>query len=115
MTRILQVSNDKSLLESRELLLRECGYDVTSASGASESLEHCTAKFDLLIDGHSMPHEEKRAIVTAFRAHNCAPILALHRENEEMLEGADFEIPPDPQVVISAVASLIANRSTSAS
>ena len=115
MTRILSVSNDKSLLETREMLLRECGYEVVSAWGASEGVKHCTAKFDLLIIGHSMPHEEKRAIVTAFRAHNCAPVLALHRENEEMLEGVDFEIPPEPQVVISAVASLIGNRSASAS
>lgn len=115
MTRILSVSKDKSLLESREMLLRECGYDVTSAYGACEGIEHCTTKFDLLIIGHTMPNEEKRALVTAFRAHNSAPVLALHRENEEMLEGADFEIPPEPQVVISAVASLIANRSTSAS
>jgi DNA-binding response OmpR family regulator len=114
-TRILSVSNDKSLLESREMLLREFGYEVTSAWGASESLKHCTAKFDLLIVGHSMSNEEKRAIVTVFRAHNSAPVLALHRENEEMLEDVDFEIPPDPQALLSAVASLTANRSTSAS
>jgi DNA-binding response OmpR family regulator len=114
-TRILSVSADKSLLESREMLLREFGYDVTSAWGASEGVKYCTAKFDLLIIGHSMPHEQKQALVKAFRAHNCAPVLALHRENEETLEGVDFEIPPEPQVVISAVASLIANRSASAS
>lgn len=97
------------------MLLRECGYEVTSACGVSESIKHCPAKFDLLIVGHSMRYEEKRLIVKAFRAHNCAPVLALHRENEEMLEGADFEIPPDPQVVVSAVASLIAQRASGAS
>jgi DNA-binding response OmpR family regulator len=114
-TRILSVSNDKSLLESREMLLRESGYEVTSAWGASEGLKHCTAKFDLLIIGHSMPHEEKQSLVKAFRARNSAPVLALHREDEQMLEGADFEIPPDPEVVVSAVASLTANRTSSAS
>ena len=112
---ILSVSADKSLLESREMLLRECGYQVTSALDTSEAIKHCTAKFDLLIVGHSMPHEEKQALVKAFRARNSAPVLALHRENEEMLEGADFEIPPDPQVVVSAVASLTANRASGAS
>src|SRR5689334_10368971 len=110
LTRILSVSTDRSLLETREMLLHECGYEVTSALGASEAIKQVGSKFDLLIIGHSMPHEEKRALVKAFRAHNCAPVLALHRENEEMLEDVDFEIPPDPQVVISAVASLIASR-----
>jgi len=98
------------------MLLRECGYNVTSAQSISEALKHCAAgKFDLLIIGHSMPHEEKRALVKAFRTRNRAPVLALHRENEDPVEDADFEIPPDPQVVVSAVASLIASRGTRAS
>ena len=114
-TRILQVSNDKSLLFTREMLLRERGYDVTSALGVSEGLKQCTAKFDLLIVGHSMPYEEKRTLVTAFRARNSSPVLALHRENEGKLDGADFEVPPDPQVVLSAVASLTGSQDANAS
>jgi DNA-binding response OmpR family regulator len=115
MGRILQVSDDSGLLTTRELLLRAQGYEVTSALGTSEGINYCAArKFDLLIVGHSMRHEDKIALVKAFRAHHKeTPILALHRHNEPTLEDADYEIPPDPEVVLSAVASLTAARRAS--
>lgn len=60
MARILSVSCDESLLHTREMLLRSCGYEVVATLGYAESLKACRkGNFDLFILGHSIPHAEK--------------------------------------------------------
>jgi CheY-like chemotaxis protein len=96
--RILSVSYDEALLSTRQLLLEHKGYNVTSALGFTESVEHCrNGSFDLFILGHSIPHKDKLHLIETFR-HNCpAPILCLARFGETQVPG-DFHASPDDPV-----------------
>src|SRR5579859_2900937 len=80
MARIFSISYDTALLRSREFLLRQMGYSVTSADGLVEAMELCEKdpeNFDLIILGHSIPHEDKRTIIKRCRRTRRCPVLAL--------------------------------------
>ena len=63
MIRILSISYDETLLRTRQMLLRHVGYQVTSVFGYSAAIrESAEGKFDLVIMGHSIPHEDKETI-----------------------------------------------------
>ena len=81
--RILSVSYDMSLLATRKMLLEQKGYAVVNALGFSKALASCRdGGFDLFILGHSIPHDDKLALIEAFRAHCSAPIVSLERHGE---------------------------------
>jgi DNA-binding response OmpR family regulator len=52
--RILSISYDLPLLRTRQLMLTQEGYDVVSAEGFAEALEHCSEKFDLVQNEQSL-------------------------------------------------------------
>src|SRR5690349_4438653 len=86
---ILSVSYDPNLLNTRQLLLQSCGFTVTSAEGFVDALRKCRAgNYDLLIIGHSIPTEDKEAIIAEMGKHCPAPVLALLRDNEPEIKGA---------------------------
>ena len=72
MAHILSVSYDPTLLMTRELLLQQLGHTVTSVEGFARAFAACESgtRVDLLILGHSIPHDDKVAIVTKAR-HTC--------------------------------------------
>jgi DNA-binding response OmpR family regulator len=77
--RILSVSYDVSLLATRKMLLEQKGYAVESALGFSKALAFCHAGgFDIFILGHSIPYDDKLALIESFRTHSPAPILLLN-------------------------------------
>src|SRR3954451_24647960 len=93
--RILSVSYDLSLLETRKMLLEQKGYEVVNAHGFSKALTFCCAGgFDLFILGHSIPYDDKLALIEAFRAHCPAPILSLERHGEQSVQ-CDYHASPD--------------------
>jgi CheY-like chemotaxis protein len=61
MAHILSVSYDPTLLMTRELLLQQMGHTVTSVEGFARAFAACESgtKFDFLILGHSIPHDDK--------------------------------------------------------
>lgn len=116
MLRVLSVSYDTSLLSSRALLLESMGYGVVSVSEFNKALQCCSqsARFDLFVLGHSIPHTDKEALVTAFRAHSAAPIIALNKPGEEATLAADWQVDPDPMQFVDAVSRAMSNRAASA-
>ena len=99
MKHILSVSYDENLLKTRELMLRQSGYQVTSALGFMDAMDRClTGTFDLLIVGHSIPHKDKQGLITKFRKQCDAPVLVLKRHGEAQIEDAEFEAYPDNPV-----------------
>ena len=106
--RILSVSYDGLLLETRAALLRHEGYDVVSAHGFEESLKCCMqGGFDLFVLGHSIPQEDKLRLVETFRRNCPAPVISLLRAWDAPLDDADVHIQPDPRELLHAVANTL--------
>lgn len=94
---------------TRHLMLEGQGYSVTSALGFTEAEAQCQrGGFDLLVLGHSIPGKDKRALVSYFRANNCAPIVSLLRAGEPFLDAADHHISPDdPRALVQELAAIL--------
>lgn len=114
--RILSISYDDTLLQTRELMLKMRGYHVTSTYGFTASLEQCRkTDWHLLVMGHSIPERDKQALMTEFQKNSSAPVLALHRMGEGQLEGAAQTITPDhPELLLEAVDRILGGRRNSA-
>ena len=107
--RILSVSYDASLLSTRELLLEEAGYEVTSAHGFTDAIAQCTtARFDLFIVGHSIPTPDKQALIQTFRSNCSSPVLTLSRYGEELIKSEHCVDPFNPDELLQAVAEAAA-------
>jgi DNA-binding NtrC family response regulator len=106
--RILSVSYDASLLATRKMLLELRGYNVSNALGFSKALEHCRAGgFDLFILGHSIPHDDKLALIESFRTYCPAPILSLSRHGEPFVPCDFHASPDDPEKFLEVVGNIL--------
>ena len=110
--RILSVSYDQPLMRTRQMLLETQGYQVDSAVGFDNAMQRCQdGGFDLFVLGHSIPPEEKRELVKAFRQTCPGPIISLRRSiGEERVDGADYHIEPDPEPLLKLVADLVGTK-----
>lgn len=110
MAHILSVSYDSTLLMTRELLLQQMGHTVTSVEGFARAFAACDSgtKFDLLILGHSIPHDDKAAILVKTKNTCRCPVLALLRPNEAPLPNAERSIDSsEPQAFMDAVRDIV--------
>ena len=105
MPRILSISYNKSLLQTRALILSREGFEVESAVGFSAAVHAFeNGRFDLVIMGHSIPFDDKATIIKQLKAVSNTPILALRRPNEEPLQVAEYNLDSgDPQLFLSYV------------
>jgi len=61
--------------------------------------------------GHSIPDRDKRVIMREFRKNCAAPVLALHRLGEPVLEGAEHTIIQDhPEQLLTMVEEILAGQ-----
>jgi len=109
--RILSVSYDSVLLATREMLLEQRGYEVTSAHGFTDAVKHCQDDgFALFILGHSIPHNDKVQLIETFRKSCSAPILSLERLGEIQVP-SDFHASPDnPGKFMKVVDDILAGQ-----
>jgi len=108
--RILSVSYDESLLWTRQMLLRKAGYEVTSALSFPEALECCKkGDLDLVIIGHSIPREDKRALAQEAKRHPKTKVLSVLRSTTPPLAEADYSVKSDegPEALIIAVQKVL--------
>jgi DNA-binding response OmpR family regulator len=112
--RILSVSYDLSLLATRQMMLEQKGYHVTSALGFTDALDGCKNDgFDLFILGHSIPAKDKSALIQVFRQHCKSPIVSLERPGEERAP-CDFHVSPEnPEELLKNVDSILRARNIS--
>jgi DNA-binding response OmpR family regulator len=117
MPRILSISYDQALLHTRAMMLSGEGFEVESAVGFSAAIHACEkGKFDLMIMGHSIPTEDKAAIIKQLRAVCATPILALRRPNEPPLKAAEYNLDSgDPHRFLSYVKEITNQETQSAS
>jgi DNA-binding response OmpR family regulator len=111
--RIFSISYDPLLLRTRELLLQQMGHSVTSAEGFVQAFGVCDREpgtFDLMILGHSIPHEDKRAIIRRCGQTCSCPVVALTRVNEQPVPEADRSVDPgDTEAFLAVVRELLPN------
>jgi CheY-like chemotaxis protein len=104
---ILSISYDQPLLVTRQMILEQAGYDVSSAFGFAEALEICTTRhdFDLVLMGHSMPQKDKRALFEALRPKCRALFLSIRRHGDSPLPEANYSVDADdgPAALLGAV------------
>jgi CheY-like chemotaxis protein len=109
--RILSVSYDPVLLATRQMLLEQKGYSVTSALGFTEALEQCQNQgFDLFILGHSIAEKDKLHLIATFRGSCPAPILSLERIGEKQVSCDFHASPDDPAKFLQVVEKILAGR-----
>ena len=101
----MSISYDEPLLVTREMMLTQAGFVVTSALGFTEALEKCNRGFDLFMIGHSIPIKDKAALVAAIRKHSRSPILSIRRHGFNPLPEADLSVDAQdgPQALLDAV------------
>ena len=105
---VLVVSWEPNLARTREMLLRDAGYSVTSAVGRAQAHSQCRSEADLLVLGHSVPQPEKKEVIACFREHSTAPVLSLLRSHQQKLPEADFAVEvSDPGDVIREVRKIL--------
>ena len=116
MARILSVSYDQSLLYTRQLILEQHGHEVVSALGFTKALKCCdeAKDFSIFILGHSIPREDKEALIASFRGHCPGTVVALKRYNEGPVAGADFETDPSPEAMLGVVQQILSTRRAAA-
>ena len=106
MQHILSVSYDEPLLITRKLILQQAGYKVTSALGFVDALQLCKHDtYDLFIIGHSLPRQDKEALLRQIRIGCNTPVLSLYRSNEGPIEGVDYALDASegPQALVKLV------------
>ena len=115
-TVILSISYDEALLRTREWILKEEGFEVTSACGFTEGEDHARCGgFDLAIVGHSIPQRDQVALIKEFKKHcNAAPVLSLARHGDSPLPEADHSIlaAEGPEAFIAAVRKVLEKKSS---
>jgi DNA-binding response OmpR family regulator len=114
--RVLSISNDEALLKTRQYILEQAGFDVVLAWGFSNALKQCeSAKFDLVLLGHTLPPEDKAALAKALRKHCDCPVVSVRRSGQhDQLPEADYSIGADdgPEALIAVLRKALGNGSS---
>jgi DNA-binding response OmpR family regulator len=108
--KILSISYDESLLMTRQMILEQAGFQVTSALGFAESLERSQkGPFDLVVLGHSLPIKDKSAIVAALKGKNKPKILSIRRHGYAPIPEADASVDAleGPHALLEAVRKVL--------
>ncbi len=108
--RVICISWDKALGESRELLLRTLGVTVLSGLYQHEAQRLCKEDADLLVLGHSVPTEEKKILIRSFREHSSAPILSILQPINTKLPEATFGVDAKPEEVLRIVRKILGDK-----
>jgi DNA-binding response OmpR family regulator len=119
--RLLSVSYDPQLQRSRELILRQAGYDVVSATSLAEVTAACEhSHFDFALIGHSIPRQQQEEIAAKVREHSeSVLIVGLQLLTTDRLPFADVTVPShDPAALVEqlrGLSRLVGNRRRDAS
>lgn len=113
--RILSVSYDEALLYTREALLLKFGYRVESAYGFAEAWAHLKKRplpFDLIMLGHTLPINDKQALIAAMPKSSKAAILSIRRHGYDPIPEASHSVDETDGIesLLSAVRATLRKR-----
>lgn len=115
-SKVLSITYEEPLMQTREMILHKAGFDVTSGLGFVEAQALCTERqFDLVIIGHAIPTKDKLALIQCAKQGG-ARVLCLRNPNDPVLPQADYSTDrTDPDGLIEAIKTLLAQRQPSRS
>jgi CheY-like chemotaxis protein len=105
--KVLAISYDKALLDTRKMILELSGFEVTTALGMNEGLAMCrhAAEFDLVVLGSSIPLSDKAQLLAEAKRPGSVKVLSIRAAGMRPLPGADYTIDPfyEPQALAEMV------------
>ena len=104
--RVLSISYDESIMKTRHYIFEQAGFDVISVWGFSDAMAQCKdGKFDLVVLGHTLPPQDKTALVSALREKCHCPIVSIRKPGQSKHPDADYSVDAGegPEAVLAAV------------
>ncbi len=105
--KVLNVSAEIMLLETRRAIFERGGYLVSCATNAVEAIWLCRQEaFHAVVVGHSLPKRQKHAVIQAARKYNPgARIIGLYKVIPDEAAGADVAIDSHdgPEILLQAL------------
>ena len=110
--RVLSITYDESLLQTREMILSKAGFDVTSALGFVDAQRLCAEQdFDVVVIGHTLPRNDKLALLRCAKQGGTAATLCLRNPSDPVMTDADYSTDRiDPEGLVKAVHETLARR-----
>ncbi len=111
MSKILSIDSNQSLLKTHQLMLEVEGHKVVSASNFLEVTAACNQKdIDLIIVGHTIAANVKRAITATIRQNEiAAPILELFLISPEIPDAEYALMESGPEQLIGKIRQIFRN------
>src|SRR3954465_15443654 len=102
---ILSAGRDRPLLFTRNRVLEEAGYSVTSTFTAADTVENFFAgDFDLVILCHSIPLDERQRIAQLVRMHSpSTPVIVLADLPTRRFDFGDLTVDSDADSLLHSV------------
>jgi DNA-binding NtrC family response regulator len=105
--KVLAVSYDKALLDTRRMILELHGFSVTTALGWDEALHMAgrAGDFDLVVIGSSIPRSDKEKLLAAVKRNSHVKVLSIRQPGDPPIPRADYSIDTlyDPQALVEVV------------
>ena len=102
---ILSAGRDRALLYTRNRVMEEAGYIVTSAITPAEITDFCfRGDFDLVILCHSIPQEERERIARLVRMHTpSTPVIVLADMPTRKYDFGDLTVHSEAANLLSCI------------
>ena len=111
--RILSITYDESLRDTRQMILEKAGYATTSALGFVESQALCrrAGEFDLVVIGHTLPTPDKLALIQIVKEGSGTTVLCLRNPGVSVVPEADYSTDrTDPEGLVDAVEKALSGK-----
>ena len=96
------------------MVLEQAGFFVTPAFGFTEASKVCRLDhlLDLVVMDHSMPRDDKTALIGMLRPNCKAWLLSIHRHIDQPIPEADFSVDSfdGPEGLLAAVKNALGIR-----
>ncbi len=91
--RILSISYDDAIMKTRHYVFEHAGFDVISAWGFSDAIAQChDAKFDVVVLGHTLPPQDKTALVSPQGERCGSPVVSIRKPGQSKHPDADYSV-----------------------
>jgi CheY-like chemotaxis protein len=106
---ILNVGEDRVLLETRNAILRTAGYTVESTRSLKQAIDRSLADgFDLVILCHSIASEDRDLLTSWIRASgSLTPVVSILESSGQGVDVADVHLEHEPRKLLSGIKDVV--------